>query len=286
MSQLELIPCEEYDGIKWPTFISFRTKGAERVLEDVMAFQSKETDILICTSCKSGTHWIFEITKMLLNNAVDFVESKGRRMLEMIPDLSELDSVPAPRVLFTHVPFQYLPKKHIENKGKIVHIVRNPKDVMVSFYHHAQHDKFVIDLKLPWNEYFEVWMSGKIPYGSWYDYELGMEQAENDNPGIMYTCSYEEMKKDPVKEIKKLADYLEVDCSDQTIEGIAKASSFDNMQKNKFDATSAINNGKGFIYRKGEIGDWKNHFTVAQNERFDEAHNEKMKNSKYTFSFE
>jgi len=35
------------------------------------------------------------------------------------------------------------------------------------------------------------------------------------------------------------------------IKDIAKATGFENMQKNKFDITSLID-GKGFIYRKGK----------------------------------
>jgi len=34
-----------------------------------------------------------------------------------------------------------------------------------------------------------------VPYGTWYDYELGMEQAEKDYPGMIFTCYYEDMKK-------------------------------------------------------------------------------------------
>lgn len=35
----------------------------------------------------------------------------------------------------------------------------------------------------------------EVPYGSWFDYELGMEQAEKDHPGLIYTCYYEDVKK-------------------------------------------------------------------------------------------
>ena len=50
--------------------------------------------------------------------------------------------------------------------------------------------------------------------------------------------------------MRRLADFLSLEISDERISDIAVATSFENMQKNKIDATKFID-GKGFIYRKG-----------------------------------
>jgi hypothetical protein len=36
----------------------------------------------------------------------------------------------------------------------------------------------------------------------------------------------------------------------------------------------------------GVVGDWKNHFTVAQSEEFDKVYREKMTESTFEFNFE
>lgn len=47
-----------------------------------------------------------------------------------------------------------------------------------------------------------------------------------------------------------------------------------------------VDRDKKFLYRKGEIGDWKNHFTVAMNEQFDAIYKEEMKDSDIQTQFE
>jgi hypothetical protein len=76
---------------------------------------------------------------MLLKNKAEYaIDPKEVLFLEAMPDISKLDNIPSPRPLNTHVPYRWLPKQHIENGGKIVHVLRNPKDVAVSYYHVAR----------------------------------------------------------------------------------------------------------------------------------------------------
>ena len=101
---------------------------------------------------------------MLVNKTAELDKNvKANTMLEVLPDLSILESLPSPRILDTHFQFQYLPQKHIENRCKIVHMMRNPKDVIVSLYYHAKNDK-MIDLNVEWNEFFEISMDGKCKF--------------------------------------------------------------------------------------------------------------------------
>ena len=46
-----------------------------------------------------------------------------------------LNSLKSPRTLHTHLPFRFLPKQHLNRKGKVIALFRNPKDNVVSNYH-------------------------------------------------------------------------------------------------------------------------------------------------------
>lgn len=64
---------------------------------------------------------------------------------------------------------------------------------------------------------------------------------------------------------------------------------FDTMKKNKmvsFSTVKVTNQEVSPFIRKGKVGDWKNFFTVAQHEEFNEDYKQKMKNSKLHFQRE
>lgn len=56
----------------------------------------------------------------------------------------ELDSLPKSYNV-TPSP-RHLPKDHIKNGGKIVHIIRNPKDVALAAFHHYKQDRFASEV--------------------------------------------------------------------------------------------------------------------------------------------
>ncbi|CAK8681095.1 unnamed protein product [Clavelina lepadiformis] len=135
-----------------------------------------------------------------------------------------------------------------------------------------------------WNIFFELSFSGKQPVhlkeGEWYpDHILSWYPYRNDD-NVLFLM-YEEMKKHPKKEIKKIADFLGVERSDEEINQIAEATSFENMKKKGVPVFSNVN-----FFRKGQIADWKNHFTVAQSELMDEKFNEKLSGIDIKFTYE
>ena len=90
----------------------------------------------------------------------------------------------------------------------------------------------------------------------------------------MLFLRYEDMKMDPKEAIRKTANYLgKGDLSDQVIDRIVEATSFDSMKKDKsvnYEWVPFDKSLPGHI-RKGVVGDWKNHFQDEQLVRdFDE----------------
>ena len=69
-------------------------------------------------------------------------------------------SFPAPRVFKTHVLYDMVPKGHDEaTKPRYIYVMRNPKDVFVSLYHHHHNMPYMKDIPT-WDEAFGRMMKG------------------------------------------------------------------------------------------------------------------------------
>lgn len=262
----------EWDGTYYPAF-----PGFEERMKNFANFKVRPDDILVASYPKCGTHWIVGIISRLLGNTEKvFNSSVNPNFLERGDGASDMAS---PRVMFTHLHHRHMPEVFFKSNTKIVHIYRNPKDIAVSCYH------FVKKIKLfrysgTWNGFYQLFKTGKSIYGSWHDYTLTWWEKEKNNP-MVHFVSYEGLKNDCLSELKRIASFLEIDSTEATLKEVEKHCSFSTMKERESGTQ-----GQDTMYRKGEVGDWKNYFTVSQNEAFDILHQEKMKDSDLPVHFE
>nr|XP_042712228.1 sulfotransferase 1 family member D1-like isoform X2 [Chrysemys picta bellii] len=222
----------------------------------VESFQARPDDLLISTYPKSG--------------------------------VAQLAKMPSPRLVKTHLPVQLLPDSFWENNCKIIYVARNAKDVAVSYYHFYQMAKMHPEPGT-WDEFLEKFVTGEVAFGPWYDHVKGWWEKRKDKP-ILYLF-YEDMKEDPKREIQKVLQFLGKDLKEDVVNKILHHTSFQEMQKNptanyKMVSKDHMDHSVSPFMRKGIAGDWKNHFTVAQNEAFDSDYKEKMKGSTLQFRTE
>lgn len=80
-------------------------------------------------------------------------------LLEMVtqPATEQLAEAPSPRFIKTHLPMSLLPPQVLET-AKVVYVARDPRDVVVSFYHLnrlIRTQGYIGDFKTYWNYFIK-----------------------------------------------------------------------------------------------------------------------------------
>lgn len=267
--------------------------------EDVQNFQARPDDILIATYPKAGTTWVSYILDLLYFGQTSPERQTSIPIYDRVPFLEIYiksivsgkdlaDALPtSPRLIKTHLPVQFIPKSFWEQNCRIVYVGRNAKDNMVSYFHFNRMNK-VQPEPGDWSSFFQRFVEGKMVFGSWYDHVSGW-WAKSQSYDKLHYMFYEDMMQDTGRAIDKLCGFLGLSPSAEEKTTIMERVKFSNMKDNKmanYSTFTEMNFKVSPFMRKGMVGDWKNHFTVAQNEFFDEDYKKKMKDAALQFRTE
>ncbi|KAK4362811.1 hypothetical protein RND71_018052 [Anisodus tanguticus] len=148
-------------------------RGVEKAQQ---CFKVQPTDILLSTFPKSGTTWFKALIFSFMNR-----------------DPSVMSSC-----------------------CKIVYVFRETKDVLVSNWHHMTKLRQKELPSFPIEDVFDLFCKGVSHYGPFWDHILGYwketlgypDKASLENPESVLFLTYEDMKKDPIVCITKLAKFF------------------------------------------------------------------------------
>ena len=271
-----------YQGVKYPLF-----ENIEQNLRQLPSMPIRNDDVLLLAYPKSGTHWLWEVINMVVNENTTYMKVNKEEFFLEANKQEKLATIKSPRVLNSHLTLKLLPREILTKKIKIIFVARNPKDVILSDYWHNHQLNKLIGFDGSFNDFFQYFLEEKTLFGSWFDYMLKYQKDFAENPELpVHIVMYENIKEDPVKEIKNVAKFLGKDLNKDLCAEIAEKCSFNQLKNAKPPPFHQTRTPGGSLFRKGVIGDWKNYFTVAQNELFDKVFKEKAKDLKLQFRYE
>ncbi|XP_053552596.1 amine sulfotransferase, partial [Bombina bombina] len=197
MSQEDLVQSAESYLFKHKGFYFVKSITTPEAVDAVEHFEVRESDVFLVTYPKSGTIWTQQIVSLIFNeghrNGTEAIKNT-ERVPSIEYNLYNIDyaSRPSPRLLCSHLPYYLMPNGTRNHKGKIIYVARNPKDVLVSFYHfHKMMEK--MDKVEDFERFFNLFTSGLVAAGSWFDHVKGWYSHCEDYNILLLT--YEEMRK-------------------------------------------------------------------------------------------
>ncbi|XP_020607142.1 sulfotransferase family cytosolic 1B member 1-like isoform X2 [Orbicella faveolata] len=146
----------------------FFTPNPAALRDYIVNFQTRGDDVFVVSYPKSGTTWLQEILWQVYNNG----EKSTTKIFDRVPmlergtssDRIDVTALPSPRLLHTHLTYDVIPKGKAEDtKCKYIYVMRNPKDVAVSFYEFLKpkDSTSVSGFNGPWEFFARLLLEGK-----------------------------------------------------------------------------------------------------------------------------
>lgn len=251
-----------HNGYQYP--VALCTLETFQTLEN---FEARKEDVMLVSYPKCGFNWVIQLLRSISSAAKPLNEEKLALAIPMLefstPDkLQEMKSFPSPRVFGTHQHYDEIPKSFFENKTKMVVVFRNPKDTVVSYFHFCNGNPVLPSFS--WDEFFNKFMRGDVFWGSYFSHAVAWNKHIDDEDVLIIT--FEELKEDLLGGIKKMSDFYGFSLSEEQIQSVADQCVFKSMKENAKNTHFKL---ADVFFRKGEIGDWKNHFTDLQSKEMD-----------------
>ncbi|KFK43385.1 hypothetical protein AALP_AA1G119200 [Arabis alpina] len=273
-------------------------------------FKPQDTDIILASFPKSGTTWLKALTIALLERSKKNDRSCDHHPLESdnphglvpflelslylqssTPDLTNLSSS-SPRVFSTHMPLHTLQVPLKDSLCKVVYVCRNLKDVLVSNWHFkcTTLKNTKVEGSFTLESMFDSFCSGVDFFGPFWENVLSYWRGSLEDPEHVLFMTYEDLKAEPRGQIKRLAEFLGCPFSEQEegsggVDKILELCSLRNLTSLEINKSGKTSNKvcNSSFFRKGEVGDWKNHLIPEMENKIDNIVEEKFKGSGLKF---
>ncbi|KAI9105090.1 hypothetical protein K1719_022806 [Acacia pycnantha] len=232
----------------------FAKRHLQGILNCQNHFQAQDSDILLVTTPKSGTTWLKALAFAILNRNNHY---HSHPLLTTNPH----DLVP-----FLDMNLYY--QKAMPSRG-----TRSETRGSISI-----------------EDSFDKFCRGVIDFCPFWEHMLGYYKESLERPDKIMFLRFEELKDEPVKILKRLAEFIGSGFSKdeengKVVENMLKLCSFEtlsNLEVNRSGKTQfgAVNST---FFRNGEVGDWKNFLTLDMIKRLDDISQEKL--GKYGLKF-
>jgi hypothetical protein len=247
-------------------------------------------DVFLVSYPRSGNTW----TRFLLGNLISQNDPVTFSNIESrVPEIyfnpdRALRALPRPRMLKSHECFQ-------PQYPHVIYIVRDPRDVAISFYHHNVKARNISD-DYPMTSFVTRFIAGEFDrkFGTWRDNVLSWISVRGQNPDFMM-LRYEDMKRNTAEALLQIVQFLErcsfrnIDSGSEALQRAIELSSPERMRDlEKKEAanwilTKSTRTDKPFV-RTARAGGWKSQLATETVAAIESAWGDLMQHLGYELS--
>ncbi|NJK80073.1 MAG: sulfotransferase domain-containing protein [Chloroflexaceae bacterium] len=246
------IVAHQRSGITW-----LRTMLARLVYPE----QSSSRDLAIRTFPNLSLQMLVRSTMMNLPHHPIQAGGVVRRQFPNIPGMPPLLTVTVPHhVMGSHTWYR-------ESIHTAVYLVRDGRDVMVSYYHNfvTRNER---DRVSGFPQFAERYLSGRYGY-FWPEHvESWLTTGKARLADRLLVVRYEDMKANPASVVGQVATFLGITHTSEQLRLAIDAASIDKMRAYERKVEGVHNDPNKSFYRKGESGQWDEYFTPDVEARF------------------
>jgi Sulfotransferase domain len=213
-------------------------------------------DVILASYPKSGNTW----SRFLIANLLYPEQHPNWGNIDRLipaPEVMtkrEFERAPRPRIIRTHD--AYDPRYQ-----RVINIVRDPRDVALSQYHHHRKRKLIAD-DHPFESFLPRFLAGETNHhGSWKQNVGSWLAARNGDSGYLL-LRYEDMLLDTQHELSRICSFLGMEASPERLSAAVAQSSpqemrrLEQMQADQCGLTKGTRQDLPFV-RTAKSGNWK-----------------------------
>jgi hypothetical protein len=229
-------------------------------------------DVFLVSYFRSGSTWSRFLVGNLIQQDEPISFANVERLVPLIYVFPDRVLRRLPRVLKSHECFD-------PRYPRVVYIVRDPRDVAVSFYYYNLKVR-VIPEGYSMDQFVDRFLAANVVdyadlVGCWQDHVLSWVRLRAGTPGFRL-LRYEDLLADPARELTNLASFLGIDSTPGRVERAVRLSSGSHMQSlekeqsKQWVSTKDTRQDIPFV-REAKSGGWRNKLSARALKTIEDA---------------